>query len=59
MDDMNDFESCAKGSGSYEQIKVIVDINNSMLWAQDTRCYEKLMDMDDMKDFGSWAQGCS
>ena len=34
-----------------------MDINDSMLWAQDTRGYENLMVMDDMKDSGSWAQG--
>ena len=36
----------------------MVDINDSMLWAQDIRCYEKLMAMDDMKDSRLWAQGC-
>ena len=35
----------------------MVDINDFMLWAQDTRCYEKLMEMDDMKDSKLWAQG--
>ena len=55
MDDMNDFESCAEGSRSYEKLKSMVDINNSMLWAQDTRYYEKFMAIDNMEDFGSWA----
>ena len=52
---MNDFESCSEGSRFYEQLKAMVDINNSVLWAQETRYYEKLMEMDNMKDSGSWA----
>ena len=50
---MNDFESCAEGSRSYEPLKAMVDINNSMFEALNIRCHEKLMAMDDMKDFGS------
>ena len=38
---MNDFGSWAQGPTNYEQLKVVVDINNSELWAQASTCYEK------------------
>ena len=33
MDDMNNFGLWAQGSNCYEQLKVVVDMNDSGLWA--------------------------
>ena len=40
MDDMDDFRSLAQGSIFYDQIKVVVDMNNSWSRGQGSRCYE-------------------
>ena len=37
--------------------KGLDDMNNTGLWAQDSRCYEQLRAMVDMNDFGSWVKG--
>ena len=49
-DDMNDFGSWGHDSKSYEQLKVVNDINYSRLWAEGYGCYEQLSIMDDMND---------
>ena len=35
----------------------MVDMDDSVLWSQGSRCYEQLKVLDDMNDFRSWAQG--
>ena len=35
----------------------MVDMDDSMSWAQGFRCYEQLKVLDDMNNFRSWAQG--
>ena len=40
MDYMTDSRSWAKGSKCYEQLRVMVDMNNFGLWSQGSRCYE-------------------
>ena len=39
------------------EFKVMDDMNDSMSWAQGTKCYEQLMFIIDMNDSESWAQG--
>ena len=55
--EMNNFESWAKGSRCYQQLKAMVAMNDYGSWAEGSRCYEQLRDMDDMNEFESWAQG--
>ena len=43
----------AQGSTNYEQLKAVLDINNSRSWAQAFACYEKLRVVNDMNDFAS------
>ena len=35
----------------------MVYMNDSKLWAQAFKFYEHLKNVDDMNDFGSWAEG--
>ena len=39
------------------KLKVVDDMNDSELWAHDSRYYEQLKDVLDMNNFGLWAQG--
>ena len=47
MNDMNDSRSLAKGSSCYEQLRVVIDMDDSMLSAQGSRV------VDDKNDLGS------
>ena len=38
MDDMNDSRSWAQAFRFYEQLRVVVDMKDSNLWAQGSRC---------------------
>ena len=39
-----------------ESLKVVVDMNDSELWAQGFRCYEQIMIFNDMNYSRSWVQ---
>ena len=52
---MSNFRSRAQGSKYYEQIKIMVDVNDSESWAQGSRRYEQLSAVVDMNDSGLWA----
>ena len=54
---MNDYGSIAKVSRYYEQFKVVIDLKDSELWANDSRWYEKLRVVIEMNDSRSWAPG--
>ena len=47
---MNKFGLWAQGSANYEQLKVVVEINNSGSCAQASTCYEKLKVLNEMDD---------
>ena len=40
MDYIKDSRSWAQGSKCYEQLRVVVDMNDYGLWSQGSRCYE-------------------
>ena len=54
MNDMNYSKSLAQGSSCYEQLRVVIDMNDFMLSAQGSRCYEQLRVVDDMNGLGSY-----
>ena len=52
---MYDYESWAKGSRCYKQLKAIDDMNDSESSAQGSRCYEYLSVVDEISYSLLWA----
>ena len=57
MDDLNDSRLWAEGTKCYEQLMVVVDINDFGSWAHDSIYNEKLEAVDEMNDSRLLAQG--
>ena len=54
---MKYYKSWAQGSIYYEQLRVVVDMNDSRSWAHNSKCFEQLKVVNDINYFGSWAEG--
>ena len=54
---MKNFGSWDKGSSWYEILRVVDDMNDSMLWAPSSIYYTQLRFVVDINDFRLWTQG--